>query len=442
MGNKTIIALAAATFLLLIGLSYCRSKADQQIDWSPNFYNSKTSPYGTYITYQLLEDIFNKKNIRATRLPIYNNLKNTIDNEIYYPQDYEYTKTEETYIADDGEADGDYATSPSPSAAIIDWYNSLADIKDTTSYVFINDSFEMTGLDREYLLDYAGIGNNIFISAETFDHQFLDTLGIKTKKEFFASDSVYALTDYGNRDYTFSNIYSYTKLKFEDCPYPVRVLATNSTKGAVFIRIKYGKGHIYLHTVPTAFTNINMLRKDKYDFGFRCLSYLPQNSKILWDEYQKQGMVGEGTNLKMMLAYPPLRIAWYIILAGLLLFMIFRSKRTQRIIPVINPPVNSSLEFLDVLSNLYYKKKDFHYIIEKRQAYLLDFIRKNYYMPTENIDEHFVSMLAAKSGMEAGKIKEMFLVYKDMASLAYIPNESFLKYNSLLEEFYKEAKNK
>ncbi len=143
-----------------------------------------------------------------------------------------------------------------------------------------------------------------------------------------------------------------------------------------------------------------------------------------------------------MLSNPPLRIALYIILGGLLLFMIFRAKRTQRIIPVIKPPVNSSLEFLNTLSNLYYKKRDFHTIVEKRHAYFLDYIRKHYYMSTENIDNEFINVLSAKSGSDKDKLSELFLIYKDVSTLAFMPNESFLKYNSLLEEFYRTVKNK
>ncbi len=148
------------------------------------------------------------------------------------------------------------------------------------------------------------------------------------------------------------------------------------------------------------------------------------------------------SEFRAMLNSKPLRIALYIILAGLLLFVIFRAKRTQRIVPVINPPVNSSLEFLSTISNLYYRKKDFKTIAEKRHAYFLDYIRKNYYMSTENIDDEFLNVLSLKSGMERAKLKQLFDAYQELIILPYAPNEIFLKYNNLLEEFYRNVKNK
>lgn len=302
--------------------------------------------------------------------------------------------------------------------------------------------FSLDKLDLEYLLDFAGLGNNVFISTEVFDAKLMDTLKIKSDIHYYANDTIYTLTDYPQREYNIGNLYGLVTLNTDSCLYPVHVLATNNKKDTVFIDVKYGKGHIFLHTIPAAFTNLYMLQTRKYDFGFRSLSYLPQNSKILWDEYQKQGISDNNSEFRVMLANPPLRTALYIILAGLLLFMIFRAKRIQRIIPVIKPPVNSSLEFLGTISNLYYRKKDFATIAAKRHAYFLDFIRKHYYMATENIDGEFINVLSAKSGIDKDKLSELFSLYKDLIILPYVSNEMFLKYNSLLEEFYKNVKNK
>ena len=433
MKDKKMIALIAVIVLLMIGLSIVKSRQPKPEDWSVTFINTKTAPYGTYITYQLLEDVFEKGNIRSTRRPIYNNLKKGIDPYIY-PEEDDYTYNEsDTENYEDTTAYNDQTS----------WYHDLKNMPDTTSYLFVNTSFNLDDLDLEYLLDFIGLGNNVFISAEDFSYKFTDTLGIKVKKSYNRNDSIFSLKDYAGKTYPFSTLYGATRLNTDSCQHPVRVLGTDkSGQDTTFIDITYGKGHIYVHTIPTAFVNVNMLRTEKYDYGFRCLSYLPQNSKIIWDEYQKQGAIGEDSDFKVMLANPPLRIALYIILGGLLLLMIFRAKRTQRIIPVIKPPVNSSLEFLSTISNLYYKKKDFHTIVEKRHAYFLDYIRKHYYMPTENIDDEYINVLSSKSGADKDNLKELFFIYKDISTLAYIPNESFIRYNSLLEEFYRNVKNK
>lgn len=459
MKNKKMIALIAVIVLLLIGLSIAKSEGPKPVDWSPTFINTKTAPYGTYITYNLLNDIFEKKNIKSTRMPIYNNLKEKLDygysDEEQTYDDYSFAPTKEAYTTSEEYADYDEdsiaselivdsADSRSLEIQTIDdnWFNYIEDLQDTTSYIFINNSFNIEKLELNYLLDFIGLGNNVFISAEEIDYKLLDTLRIKTESRYFKTDTVYTLTDYPERKYPFGNVQKQVRLNTDSCTLPFRVLSQNNQRDTAFLEVQFGKGHIFLHTVPSAFANVNMLQTPKYDFGFRCLSYLPQNSKIIWDEYQKQGSANEDNSLRVMLNNPPLRIALYIILSGLLLFMIFRAKRTQRIIPVIDPPVNSSLEFLDTISNLYYRKNDFNTIVQKRHAYFLDYIRKHYYIPTEVINNEFIEVLSAKSGMEKDKINGLFNLYKDMSTLTFISNDKFLKYNSILEDFYKTVKNK
>ncbi|MFV0417610.1 MAG: DUF4350 domain-containing protein [Dysgonomonas sp.] len=462
MKDKKTTILIVAIVILVIGLSFAKSKAPKPVDWKPTFINTKTAPYGTYITYQSLGELFDIKNIRSTRVPIYNNLKKSNSKYLYYEDNteninyegnqYDYQDSDD-YIEDSDSVELvntdsiDYkekynevdslCTNYDPSA----WFLDLENIADTTSYIFINTRFSLDKLDLEYLLDFAGLGNNVFISTEVFDPKLMDTLKIKSDINYYAKDTIYTLTDYPQREYNIGNLYGLVTLNTDSCLYPVRVLATNNKKDTVFIDVKYGKGHIFLHTIPAAFTNLYMLQTRKYDFGFRSLSYLPKDNKILWDEYQKQGVSENTSEFRVILANPSLRTGLYIILAGLLLFIIFRAKRTQRIIPVIKPPVNSSLEFLGTISNLYYRKKDFTTIAAKRHAYFLDFIRKHYYMTTENIDGEFTSRLSAKSGMDKDKLNELFSLHKDLVILPYVSNEMFLKYNSLLEEFYKNVKN-
>ena len=460
MKDKKIIALVVVIVLLLVGLSFAKTKEAKPVDWSPTFINTKTDPYGTYIAYQLLSDVFKKKNIRVTRLPIYNNLKKNLD--AYYSYDdtssdnepstdisfeetrivtdeYNYTEQDSLNNADSA----DYADSlTNEEYDPLDWFYQMDNMADTTSYVFVNSSFGIDKLDLDYLLDFVGLGNNAFISAETIDQQLLDTLGVKTDVKYFQTDTLYSMVDFPSKQYRFGNVEGQMKFNVDSCKLPLRVLALNNKKDTVFIDVKYGKGHFYLHALPTAFANVNMLQTDKYDFAFRSLSYLPANSKIIWDEYLKQGAINEGNEFRAMLNNPPLRIALYIILLGLLLFMIFRAKRTQRVVPVINPPVNSSLEFLNTISNLYYRKSDFNTIVEKRHTYFLDFVRKNYYLSTETTGDDFINILSAKSTMEKEKLNQLFALYKDMSTLAFISNDMFLKYNSLLEEFYKNVKNK
>lgn len=443
--------------LVIITFSGSRQK---EIDWSPTFINTKTEPYGTYIAFNLIKDIFNRP-ISVTRKPIYNNLKPIMSKYFYYEDginanyekdsydgnnsyyeddtsDQDETETDTISISDDVPT---YTPAPDSDNVYIaekSIYDGI-ELNDTTAYIFINRSFRLDNLDLEYLLDFVGIGNNVFISAETFDQKLLDSLDIKNNHKYWlSSDTIYYLNNMPGKAYPIRSIGSQSQLSIDSCKFPVSVLSYNEKGQPVFLNIKYGKGKFYLHAVPNAFSNINQLDINKYDYAYRCLSYLPRGNKVLWDEYQKQGLIGEYSIFRVLLDNDALRASLYLTLIGIFLFMIFKAKRIQRVIPILKPPVNSSVEFLETISNLYYRKKDFKTIIEKRQAYFLNYIRKNYYLPTEIINDEFFEILSAKSGMETIKLKAIFNLYNLIsATNKGIPNVSFIKYNSLLEEFYR-----
>ena len=52
----------------------------------------------------------------------------------------------------------------------------------------------------------------------------------------------------------------------------------------------------------------------------------------------------------------PLALAWYTLIIAALLYVIFRGKRRQRIIPSIDRRENSSKRFIDTISRLVYQK--------------------------------------------------------------------------------------
>lgn len=454
--RKIVILVAVIAGIILIGIIYTIHTANKKREmWNVTYANNDTRPYGTYITYQLLKEVFDPQGIISTRKPIYNNLKDSLNRYFYYPEDDKYTRNTisedtATYDYDDIDIEREimdqYPDSIWEDEDIEEEIDPLAfykdiTIRDTASYIFINSDFSVQDSELKYLLNFVGLGNNVFISSERFSYNLMDTLGLRADIQYSSPDTIYTLTDYKKKTFTISPLYYRAKLNADSCKLPVRVLGvSNINNDTIFMQVKYGCGNFYFHTVPTAFVNLNMLNLDKYDFGFRCLSYLPYNNNIIWDEYQTQGPVN---NLfQEMLKNHPLKASLILIFIGFGLFLIFRAKRTQRVIPIIKPPVNSSIEFLDTISNLFYKKMDTRSILDKRHAYLLDFIRKSYYLATEHTDGEFIKNLSTKSTMEESKLEELFALYQDMKTLYYIPNEKFLKYNGILEEFYKTAKHK
>ena len=76
---------------------------------------------------------------------------------------------------------------------------------------------------------------------------------------------------------------------------------------------------------------------------------------------------------------PALTWAYYLVLIGLLFYALFAGKRTQRVIPVVEPPRNTSLEFAQTVGRLYFQQGDHDNLARKKIQYFLAGLRERYH---------------------------------------------------------------
>ena len=376
----------------LIILTIIKIAEPEEVDWTESFAKKDKIPYGGYIMYDVVSDLFPDNVVELKELPIYNILK------------------------------GNY------------YYN--------TNYVFINTYFSPDRLDTEYLLEYVAEGNNVFISAFGIYGDLADSLKIKTLDTFFSDDSV-------NINFSMVNLesdngYSYFKGNFENyfSEYDtalVQVLGKNRNDNVNFFRIKYGNGNFFLNTVPLAFTNYHLLNSGNNEYVYKALSHLP-DQRTFWDDYYKDGNKYTASMLQYILSQQALKWAYFIILVSVFLFIFFYGRRKQRIIPLMLPLRNTTVEFVEIVGNLYYQQKDYKNIAEKKISYFLDFVRNKYFIKTGNFDEETIRKISYKSSLSIGKLTAIFREIEKIKQSPKITEENLININYQLEKFYERTK--
>ncbi|MEJ0057383.1 MAG: hypothetical protein WDN75_18035 [Bacteroidota bacterium] len=116
--------------------------------------------------------------------------------------------------------------------------------------------------------------------------------------------------------------------------------------------------------------------------------------------------------------------------------MIFESKRKQRIIPIIRPLENTSLEFVGTIGNLYYQRSDHKNIAEKKIIFLFDQIRTRYFLNPNSPGENFISLLAKKAGKGEGQIRKLFDTIARIQEKPSINENELIELNTQIEKFY------
>ena len=299
-------------------------------------------------------------------------------------------------------------------------FEKLADSLGNGTYFFLNNSvaFDQDELDR--LLDWVNKGNELFISARGISPALLDTLHVETKVFIPKND----LSSKPELNFKNSDLKSEAGFKFKNEFPPlffqqkdsaaiqvlgqINIQGDDKNKQPNFISSNFGKGKIYLHTTPEAFGNYFLLTQQNYEYGEKILAYINNEKPVFLDNYYKAGKSFYTSPLYILLSDNRLKWAYYFLLAGSILFIIFEGKRKQRAIPVVNPLKNQSYEYAKTVGDLYLEEKEYAELISKKINLFLEYIRMNYKISTKNIDEEFHTLLAAKSGNSVATGKKLF----------------------------------
>ena len=383
------IYLIAAGSLLVIYIAAMLNRP-KDVDWAETFSNKDKIPYGTYIFFQRINDIFPGAKIVPYRQPVYN------------------------VIAEDS-------------------------IKQS-SYLIICQSLEPSKVDYEQLVNYIKKGNNVFIAADYFGQLFEKNLKVDTKYDFVFQDKNTPVTFLdpalkAKKDFVFDRRQGSNYFGNIDT-LKASVIGENNTHKANFIKYNFGSGSLYLMCNPKAFSNYSLLKPEGQQYAATALSFLKNTNRLVVDEYYTQGSGEEESPMRVFLRNPVLQWAYYITLFSLLIFVLFEVKRRQRIIPVIEPLKNSTLDFVTVVGQVYYEKRDNANIAHKKILYFLSWLRDEYQIKTNNLDEEFIERLTAKLGVGAELATQLVSMIHKYNNQARISDKELIELNKLTEQFY------
>ncbi len=340
------------------------------------------------------------------------------------------------------------------------------------NYFFIGQNYYTSSASTDSLLQFVAKGNTAFIASKNLPYHLLFKL--------FKGNTYCGEEDYTGEEAIFSyrstvnllhpnlalkvgnplyfkgrQIGKKTKHRWNYIPaqylceqglIPVGTLDKNQVN---FAYIQHGKGRVYLHTNPEAFLNFFLIEESGKKYFDGVLAHL-KDDLIYYDiasrfpkreEWARNNQSFDKTEgpLTYILSQRSLAYSWYLLLSMGLLFMFFRSKRKQRIIPIPVRNENTSLVFIQNISNLYFQQGNNKQLIEKKYIYFFDFIRTKYNM-TLREPADFVKKLAQKSGVEESKLTELLVLQKNIKNTTFLSDTTMTKVALLINQFYSNCK--
>lgn len=384
--------------VLFVGYILLEVLGPQPTNWNPSYQQDKATPFGSELLFNRLPDLFPGAEIKSVE------------------------------------------ESPTKVLKLFE--------KKRANYIIIQEEFKTDQFEARALLDFVRRGNDVFIAASIFEGSLADSLSVRNLDEFWSifddMNNNPAKDDYLSFDQTYDPDQKHFPL-LDNVVYNSfytggdQILSTNKTGRNMFIRIDMGEGSFYLHSVPLMFTNYFMVDPVNHQYISKALSFMDVRD-VIWDEYFKPGKVKTDSPVGTLLEQPSLRWAWLLTLAGVLLFMVFESKRKQRIIPVIEPLNNTTLEFTKTVGMLYYAHGDHKDISEKKIKFLLEYIRNRWGMSTTDFGSDFREKLTAKSGVHRMEIEQLFTQIERIQKSKEVEEEALLQLSRWIDDFYAKSK--
>ena len=362
------------------------------------FSKSDKNPFGTYVAYRQMESMFSRNTIRDKKQP--------------------FDKT---------------------------W----SDISDTASlYICITSGLFLNDDEKKAMMDYVYAGNNLFIAANYMDNALLDEIKCKENRPlpYFNFFDSLRTTDTRLWDPAFSYYYQPFKnyFNYKDSVF-TKVLGVNEQLKPNFILYYHGKGKLFLHCDPKAFSNYFLLKNDNYKYLANAIGYTNSYpDHLYWDDYYRRLSSKRNSNksnnfssLSEIMKHPPLAAAFWLLLLSLLLYILFGSKRRQRIIEKIKPNENTSVTFTETIGRLYLQKKDNKNIAEKMTTYFNEYIRNTYFLNTNLINDEFITTLSRKSGVAKERVESLYRAISHAHNNDAVDDYQLLSLNEQVQHFYK-----
>lgn len=326
--------------------------------------------------------------------------------------------------------------------------------EDTAVYIFIGDIFGMEYYNYDKLIQEVDSGATVLVSSTRLSEypygyhfrpggrywEYNDELYV------WVGDTSLKYTSIYQSDTVYSDWYSFNKKSIIDSNCRSYLFAFDQPTA---FYSKKNKGTIHFHSLPQLFQNYQVLTANGFAHAQVILNQLPKNQKVYWMECAKQQeqvesnfdgdeMGNEKVNdsyLQYILKRPALRNAFILALILCVIYIIFRSKRKEEILPGVPTRKNISLSFVETLSTIYISRNSPSSVLRTLRSNFYVNVNKHFYLDLNNKEKRKENYerLVQKSGFDVEKLKE---IHQSFQTTSGVTAQEVGRIHNLIRQFY------
>ncbi len=325
-------------------------------------------------------------------------------------------------------------------------------VDSSSLYINLCNKFYASEEDARALIEFVSEGNTAFIASSYLDSAVLDKvlsrqanlwMNALVPRGFVKTHVQLSPAAYSGQD-SFSYYYlPFSNYFSEIDPGMGRAVGYNSNRRPNCAVFFIGKGRLYLHCDPRAFSNYFLLTADNYGYLKQLMQMVGNEpGNIFWDDYyNKRNFRDDGersmSGLDTILKNPPLAMAFWIVLGMLVFYILFNGKRKQRVVPIIKPVDNTSIAFTQAIAGLYMAEQNNRNIADKMITYLNEHVRTRYFLSSQAVNQGFITSLSKKSGVPSETVESLYNTIREAQLSEDLSDFELLSLNQQIQEFYK-----
>jgi hypothetical protein len=326
------------------------------------------------------------------------------------------------------------------------------------TYLFIGNEFGMSNDSYDSIMHYADSGATVFISSNYLTtniyerHFYQNAFYWDYSRVLFAYVGDTALPYYNiyQNDTINENWFSFDQYSIIDTNYRSYLFAM---KHPIAFYEKHAKGKVHFHSIPNLFENYQVIQPNGYAHAQVILHKIPKDKPVIFltcginksDEYtddsdEEGGAEKEDNSLiQFILKNPILRLAFLLAIILILLYVFFRAKRKEAILPGYTEKRNMSLAFVETLSSIYISRNSPIGVLQVMRKNFYATINKHFYIDLsrkENLKQN-VEKLIEKVPYDAQKVKDLILSLDSRKN--HVDNKHLGEVYANIREFYRNS---
>jgi hypothetical protein len=439
--SKLLVGIVVLIFMVLVLLVIIFQQ--KRYNWSETYNPTSSEPYGTVIFNRLMKNVRNQQEFVMVKDSAFKELPKDpsaeVDNYIYIGSEF-YANLNDTKQIFDFVAAGNnaYIFCDNPRNLIADSILVLPELPEWEEEVL------------EYVYDE---------ESDYEDYEEPQQESIMQRKFYTIYDSLIDLHFYNHilkaqPPYGLSYYFHFERVGKSWSFFNDSLKTRNGDENySNFISCQYGKGQFYFHSTPLVFTNYYMLNDTAMNYCRNTLKSMG-NGKVYWDEDNRDyDLINFNLNdeandptkphegpMEFILSEPTLRYAWYTLLVAGLLYLFFGAKRKQRIIPAMESMQNTSVEYTEVISQMFMNQSDHKKLVSMKmdiyKAYLRDTFNLKLPLSQEQENDTLYAQIAQKCSVNMNLVKDIFEQHKYLSALVEVDTAEMLTFHYQLEKFY------